>query len=257
MKIGFSGNITYLKTLDSIGYELLEVGVPQVSSLTDEEFHQLKQNIADGRIDVVSCNMLMSASVLLPLYEDQDLACSTAYLERVMPILADLGIKMVVFGSGRFRKMPAGTPSELEHDLVSRYLTMAESLARRYNMLLLIEPLNLKETNVIRTTKDAVDYIRELNLPNLKLVVDLYHFWQEGEPMERILEYKDYIQHVHIAEPTKRDFLMPDDAYDYKLFFEALNAIGYDGAVIFEGGKSDFDAGIRSSYHVLRQLVKK
>lgn len=256
MKLGFSGNISCLKALDAVGYDLLEVGVPQVAGLSEAEFVQLKQNIYNGRICVNSCNMLMSASSLPPLHQDQDLLHCTAYLEQVMPILADLGIEMVVFGSGRFRKMPDDVPLSQQRDLVARFLTMVESLARRYNMILLIEPLNLKETNVIRTTKEAVGYIRELNLPNLKLVVDLYHFWQEGEPMERILEYKEFIYHIHIAEPTKREYLKPDDAYDYKPFFEALNAIGYDGAVIFEGGKSDFDIGIRSSYQVLRQLMK-
>lgn len=255
MKLGFSGNISCLKALDAVGYDLLEVGVPQIVGLSESEFIQLKQDVDDSQICVSSCNMLMSASTLPPLYRDQDFIHSTDYLERVVPILADLGIKNVVFGSGRYRKMPDEIPESQHRDLVSSFLARAESIFRRHNMMLLLEPLNKKETNVIRTTKDAAAYIRELNLPNLKMVLDLYHFWQEDEPMERIMEYRDLIHHVHIAEPSKREYLKPDDAYDYALFFGALRQIGYDGAVVFEGGKSDFDTGIRSTYQLLRQYI--
>ena len=84
--------------------------------------------------------------------------------------------------------------------------------------------------------------------------MDLYHFWREEEPLERIYQYGPYIRHIHIAEPTRRDFLRSDDEYDYAPFFRALREIGYDGAVVFEGGKGDFDSGIGETYPVLRKF---
>ena len=99
-------------------------------------------------------------------------------------------------------------------------------------------------------------YIKELELPNLKLLVDLYHFYCEGEPLERVREYGPYIKHVHIVEPSQRDFMRQGDAYDYKAFVKALRDIGYDGALMFEGGKGDYDTGIAETYPVLRALCE-
>ena len=132
-----------------------------------------------------------------------------------------------------------------------------EEEARKNGVTIVIEPLNRKETNVLTTTKESMEYIRELELPNLKLLVDLYHFYCENEPIDRIYEYGPYIKHVHIAEPTRRDFLREGDEYDYTPFFDALKAGGYDGAVMLEGGQGEYyTEGAAATYPVLKKFCK-
>ena len=100
-----------------------------------------------------------------------------------------------------------------------------------------------------------MEYIRELELPNLKLLVDLYLFFCEGEPLDRVREYGPNIKQDHIVEPTRRDYMRPEDEYDYSVFVKTLRDVGYDGALMFEGGIGDYDTGIRATYPVLRGLV--
>jgi sugar phosphate isomerase/epimerase len=126
--------------------------------------------------------------------------------------------------------------------------------ARKNGITVAVEPLNKKETNMLLTTEEVMSYIRELNLPNLKLLVDLYHFYCEGESLDRIDEYGPYIHHVHIVEPTHRTFMRPGDAYDYAGFVKALAEVGYDGALMFEGGGENYDTGITETYPILRAL---
>ncbi|NLD88158.1 MAG: sugar phosphate isomerase/epimerase, partial [Clostridiales bacterium] len=158
----------------------------------------------------------------------------------------------VVFGSGGFRRMPENLSRERVFELVSCFLVLLEGIARENSITVVIEPLNLSETNIINTTEEAMEYISALSLPNLCLLVDLYHFYRENEPMERVYEYGKYIKHVHIAEPTKRGFMTLQDEYNYTPFFKALRDIEYKGSIVFEGGGGDFDEGIANALKVLK-----
>lgn len=255
MRIGARGDISRLDRLEELGFDLIEMSVAALSTKTAAELAEIRQRLADSKTRCVSCNCLLPGSQT-PLYLDEGLREARTYLQRMMPVLADLGIQTVVFGSGITRRMPENVPQTRRHQIICDFLTLLEKMAREYGITVLIEPLNRLETNMLNTTEEAVSYIRELNLPNLKLLVDLYHFYREHEPMERIVEYGAYIRHIHIAEPTCRDYLRDSDGYDYKPFFAALEAIGYDGAVVFEGGQGDFQTGIAETYQVLRRFCK-
>ena len=253
MKLGFARGIEALSTVEKSGYDYIELSVGAIAELSDDEVKSLKETLDNSKVKCVSCNCLMSNKVP-PLCFDGGMYRSRLYLEKVMKRLAYLGVKTVVFGSGKFRYMPEEAAPARQKELLRNFMVMLESIARENDILVVIEPLNASETNTILTTAEAMEYVKELDLPNLKLLVDLYHFYRENEPMERIYEYGKYIKHVHIAEPTKRDYMTKADEYDYAPFFKALCDIGYDGAVVFEGGRSDFDSGIASTYEVLKSF---
>lgn len=256
MKIGATSSLEKLDRLEALGYDQIELSVAYVSTLDSDGVRDLKNTFSGKRISLRSCNCMFPGTIA-PLYQDENLTQTRAYLEDVMPKLAELRVKTAVFGSGSFRRMPEEIPQEKRRLLIRDVLVLMESIARANDVMVVIEPLNTSETNVLNTTKEAMEYIRELELPNLKLLIDLYHFYRENEPLERIYEYGPYIRHIHIAEPTRRDFMRQCDEYDYASFFKTLKEIGYQGAVIFEGGKGDFDVGIEETYPVLRRFCNE
>lgn len=254
MKIGVCSPIDRLDLLENLGYDQLELNIGAISEMDEAALAALKQSLEGRKIRAVSGNCMFHGS-LPRLYEDVGLVKAREYLAMVMPKLKCLGITTAVFGSGGHRRMPEEVPAEKRHEIIRDVLVIMAEEARKNGITVVIEPLNKKETNMLLTTQEAMDYIRELELPNLKLLVDLYHFTCEGEPLERIYEYGPYIKHIHIVEPSRRTFMRPGDAYDYKAFVKALKDVGYDGALMFEGGGEDYDTGIAETYPVLRALV--
>ena len=255
MKIGVCSPIDRVDLLEDLGYDQLELSIGGIFELNDEELTALKQRLANRKIKVKSANCMLHGS-LPQAYQDTGLEKISAYLAAVMPKLKELGITTAVFGSGWHRRMPEEMPPEQRRQIIRELLTVMEREARLNGITVAIEPLNKKETNMLLTTDEAMGYIRELELPNLKLLVDLYHFYCEGESLDRIYEYGPYIEHIHIVEPTKRTFMRSGDAYDYGSFLKALREIGYDGALMFEGGGENYDAGITETYPVLRALAE-
>ena len=254
MKIGVCSPIDRSELLDDLGYDLIELSIASISELNEEELVALKEKLAGRKIQVVSANCMFHGSLPV-LHQDAGLEKAREYLAMVMPKLKYLGITTAVFGSGGHRRMPEEIPAEKQRQIIRDVLVIMEEEARKNGITVVIEPLNKKETNMLLTTAEAMSYIRELELPNLKLLVDLYHFYCEGEPLDSIREFGSYIKHVHIVEPSERTFMRPDDAYDYGAFVKALRDVGYDGALMFEGGGDDYEKGIAETYPVLRELV--
>ena len=256
MKIGACSPLERIELLEGLDYDQIELGVAYFATLDEQGVMDVKSMFDGRKLAVRSCNCMFPGTIT-PLYKDEGLVEARAYLADVMPKLKMLGVTTAVFGSGGYRRMPEDIPEEKRHQLIRDLLVIMEEEARKNGVTIVIEPLNKKETNVLTTTKESMEYIRELELPNLKLLVDLYHFYCEDEPIDRIYEYGPYIKHVHIAEPTRRDFLREDDEYDYTPFFDALKAIGYDGAVMLEGGQGEYyTEGAAVTYPVLKKFCK-
>lgn len=255
MEIGVCTSIDKLDLLDGLGYDRLELHIGSISQMDEAELSSLKKQLEGRNIRVMSGNCMLHGS-LPQAYLDDGLEKIGAYLAMVMPKLKYLGITTAVFGSGWHRRMPEDMAPEERRKIMGRLLTVMEAEARKNGITVAVEPLNRKETNMLLTTREAMSYILELQLPNLKLLVDLYHFCCEGESLDRIREYGPYITHVHIVEPTGRTFMRPGDGYDYKAFVKALRDVGYDGALMFEGGGDNYDEGITETYGVLRGLIK-
>lgn len=253
MEIGVCTSIDKLDLLDKLGYDRMELNIGAISEMNEAELAELKERLDGCNIRVKSGNCMFHGS-LPQVYLDEGLEKIRAYFAMVMPKLQFLGITTAVFGSGWHRRMPEDMALEERRKILLNLLTVMEAEARKNGITVAIEPLNKKETNMLVTTEEAMSYIMELQLPNLRLLVDLYHFYCEGEPLDRIGKYGPYIEHVHIVEPTCRTFMRRDDAYDYGAFVKALRDAGYDGALMFEGGGENYDTGITETYPILRAL---
>ena len=69
--------------------------------------------------------------------------------------------------------------------------------------------------------------IKELNIPNVKMIIDYFHFSKENENPADIIKYKGYVSHFHIASINGRTSPVPQDneTESYKAFLDAATNI--------------------------------
>lgn len=231
IQIGYVASPAQLPLIKAAGIPCVEATVSAICSWSDEE---LAANVAaykEAGIRFESCNCLIGG---FSLFDDPDFSKTNEYFDRVLPRLAAAGMKTLVFGSGGYRRVPEGVSRE---DAKARILDFLRLLSKRiepYGFTVVIEPLNAGECNILNTSAEAAEYVRELNLPNIRLLVDYYHFLLEGERLSAIYNYKGILAHTHIANPVKRYAPIPYDGIDYAGWFKALEDIGYDGLVVAE-----------------------
>jgi len=120
------------------------------------------------------------------------------------------------------------------------------SFAERYNINYNLEPVNRYEQFMINTCREALDYIEEIDSPNLNVLLDTFHMNIEEDSMGKaIRKAGDRLGHLHIGENNRKP---PGEAntIDWEEVFKALKEINYKGDIVMEpfinyGGEIGFD----------------
>jgi sugar phosphate isomerase/epimerase len=91
-----------------------------------------------------------------------------------------------------------------------------------------LEPLNRYETNFINTVAEGIQFIKKVNLPNMGVLIDTFHMnIEEVSIYESIVEAKDYITHVHLADSNR---WAPGSGHlDFAQVVKTLEKINYKG----------------------------
>ena len=156
------------------------------------------------------------------------------YLSRMLPRASRLGVKHIVFGSGKARTYPVSMSCEEAYDiLVSLIRTMIAPMAEDNGITILIEPLSYGECNIINTLEEGSRLVMDVSHPAFSLMADLLHMQNNGENPAVLEEVFPLIKHVHIAE---KDRVLPADGFsDYAVRgLSILESMGYDGDISYE-----------------------
>lgn len=241
MKLGVCTDIKNAQKIKALGFEEIELSCGYIYELDRDKLDEIIQIKKQTGIKTSVVNCLM-AGTAVKLFEEDGIEKSRLYLIELVKKLSLLQVKIVVFGSGGYRQIPDDVSHDVVVEKISEYLEMLCSIMDAYGITVVIEPLNKKECNVLTTTSESMEYIKKLNLPNLMLLVDYYHFELENEPVERIGEYKNYIKHMHIATPVTRAYMTADDDHNYSEFVNAISEVPV--ILSLEGKCEDFDQEI-------------
>lgn len=215
--------------------DYIEVSGMYVHSMDDELFQTVKRAVEDGRIRTYSCNGLIIPELRLT-GPDVDFEAIRAYCKSLFDRLAQLNVRMLVFGSGKAKHVPEGFAMEKAWDQLFELGNLLSEEAKRYGQTIAVEPLSYDEVNIVNTVEDAAHYAKTVNRDNFKILVDFYHFDNNGEDDASLARNKELLAHTHIS--TSKTRAMPQTEAEWSFFAECikkLKAIGYDGGMSFEG----------------------
>lgn len=158
------------------------------------------------------------------------------YIGRTIEVMGELGAEILVFGSGGARRIPDGWPKEKAEDQIVEFLTLmadkidiAELTSR---LTVAIEPLNKKESNIINSISEAAELAKRVDRGSVRVLADFYHMSEEGESLDTLIDNKDWLAHIHVADTGR---LVPGTGgYPYADFASALQTAGYSGRISVE-----------------------
>ena len=165
------------------------------------------------------------------------------------------GIPHIVLGSGGARRFPEGFSKQ---EATQQFIALCKRLgplAQKYNVTVVVEPLNKGETNLINSLKEGAEVVEAVNHPNIQLLCDIYHMLRENEPASEIIKYGKYIKHCHIAENVNRA-APGTNGEDFTEYFKALKHIKYTGCISIESRFDDFETQIVSAIQYMQQQYK-
>jgi len=264
MRIGYCTNLIATQT-DGTGREWIEKGkesgfdyvelpLAQIVDLNDREFSSLKERVGISGLKCEVCNNFFPGHVRLT-GNAVDYGKIEEYLNKALGRAAQLGVKVIVFGSPKSKNVPEGYPMDKAWSQLVELLKTIDPLVRTRGITVVIEPLNKMESNIINTAAEGLKLVKAIDRENIKLLIDYYHLVMEKENPEIILDAGSYIKHIHFANPTGRVY--PIEAEDgYVRFMNLLKRIGFEGRMSVEAYTKDFCHDAKRSVKILRQLAK-
>ena len=162
------------------------------------------------------------------------------------------GIPYIVFGSGGARRFPEDFSKQ---EATQQFISVCKQLApiaEKYNVTVVVEPLNTSETNLINSLKEGVEIVEAVNHPNIQLLCDIFHMMRDNEQASEIIKYGKYIRHCHIAEKESRS-APGTKGDDFTSYFKALKQIKYQGCISIEGNWDDFSERLAPALQYMQQ----
>lgn len=104
--------------------------------------------------------------------------------------------------------------------------------SERYQVPLLIEPINRYEINTLNSSIEALEFIKRTGLP-LYLMLDTFHMNIEDASIEEgFRKCRDYIKHIHFVDSNR---LAPGMGHlDMGGLIKVINEINYSGYLCLE-----------------------
>ena len=238
-----------------IGYDMTEVSGGMLLGLNAEELAYLAEENAKSSLKISAVNSMFPGDWKLA-DPDRDKGEYLARAVKLFDIMQLLGIPYAVFGSGSARSLLAEKPEESRASLIEFMRAMAAE-AKKRGVMLLIEPLRKRETNVFVTVPESAAAVEEIGDENIRLLYDAFHMAEEGTSLDCIVPNLDLTYHCHIAEAPNRTRPGAADSGDLeynKTFAKELIRGGYNGAVSVECGFKDFKTEAVEALAYLKEI---
>jgi len=128
-------------------------------------------------------------------------------------------------------------PDSRNDDTFEQNLRIACEIFKKENITGLIEPINSYSVPFyyLHDYEKAIDIIKKINEPNLKLQLDLFHLQHlKGDLTNNIKRYLPYVGHIQVAQVPNRHEPDTPGEINYNYVFNLLKAENYSGWIGLE-----------------------
>jgi D-psicose/D-tagatose/L-ribulose 3-epimerase len=223
------------------GFDYIEPSAADIAAMSDDDFNQFASGVLASPIRCEAFNGLIRRPDLKVVGNDVPTDALRSYLDGCLARCRRLGASVVAWGSAGSRNVPEGFPRDRAQQQIADFLHMAGDVGRQHEIIVAIEPLRHQECNILTTGAEALEMVRRVKHPNVRMIIDYFHLREENED-PRILEVAQHeIVHFHFANPHGRVWphdLSEDD--QYAAFFDYIKKINFSGGISVEG-KGSFE----------------
>ena len=250
MQFGICLPIAAAGIAHAAGFDFVEPTVRSLSPLAPD-FAAIRAPFDGAPLPTPVFNVFVPSEIRLTGPE-VEWARVESYLEAAVGRVAALGGEAIVFGSGGARNVPDGFAKEEACTQLARFLRLAGGVAARNDLTIVIEPLNSRDSNIITSVVEGMQLAQETDHPRVRLLADLYHMMEDGEPLENITTCAGWLEHVHVADSGRG---APGEGdYPYAEFFRRLREGGYGGRISIECRWDDLGAQAAPALAFLRRM---
>jgi len=254
MLIGYCSGIQNCGRIADVGYDYIECNGFEIAALSDGDFTGAVKTLDLAGIPCRGFARSVPPEVRIcgPGYDRTAIA---EYAGRCCERGAGLGIKNIGLGSPKSRNLPSGFDITLASQQLIQTIGVFCEKALPYGINILFESVSSPMCNFITLFPEAADIVEKLRIPNLFLVMDLYHLSVMGESPEDYEGRLADVRHLHIAEKEDQGQLRYEKEGQYKAWTDFLKTNGCDTSISVETA-SGSPVGSERSLEILRRIYR-
>ena len=244
----------YIKKAADIGFDVLEFQAQPLLSMSDEKLRSLKALADDVGIELTySLGLDPKYDVSSP--DEQVRRGGVEYLKNILFQISKMGGKIISGVSYAGWGVPDCIIDD-KHPLWENSVRSMRSIiktAEDFGITYCVEAVNRFEGCLINTAKEALDYVCEVDSPNIGVLLDTYHMnIEESSIGDAIRLAGDKLLGFHTGENNRT---APGRGHlDWDEIFGALAEIGYKNRIVSEpfvimGGE------VGKDIHTFRNLI--
>lgn len=222
----------YAPRIASMGFDTIEIPIENPVELNTKEIRKI---IEDNGLSVTTCAAMGPGRDLV--HPDQTVReTGVDYVRRSLDAANELGSDVFVgpiyAEVGRLWKADENQRENEKKLLITQLIKLSE-YADENNVVLCVEALNRFETSFLNLTSQVVEIVDQVDHPNCKILIDLFHAGIEEKNLgDAIRIAGDRLYHVQVAE---NDRGTPGTGqFAWEEIPRALNDVNYDRHIIIE-----------------------
>lgn len=232
------------ESIASHGFDGVEIApftfAAYVTEIGASKRQEIRRTAERAGLEVIGLHWLLAKTEGLHLtHPDEGVRARTSeYLTALVQFCADVGGRVLVFGSPHQRNLVEGVDLDTAMDFAAGAFAPALDEAERAGVVIAFEPLSPAETNFCSNAADAVRLIERVDHPNFRLLLDAKAMASEDRPMDELVrEYFRWLEHVHVNDVNLLGPGMGD--LDLRPLLGALKELGYDKYASIEVFRTD------------------
>ena len=223
----------------SCGYTGLELApftlAPLVTDVSTAVRAEIRQTLAAAGLDCIGLHWLLARTEGFhvthpdPTVRDR----TVAYLGDIARLSADLGGRVLVFGSPKQRSLLPGVSLEQATDYLHEVFTRLLPTLESTGTVVALEPLSPVETDVLTTAAETCRLIERIGSPHVRLHLDVKAMASEPLSIPEIIHSSArHLEHFHANDVNLQGPGFGD--VDFVPIFKALAEARYLGWVSVE-----------------------
>ena len=226
--------LPYIEKIAKLGFDFLEIGCTPVNDFSKETLRDLRKCADDNGVFLTG-GYGPSADRNLGSANPQYVQNAKDFYAKLFENFETLGIDTI--GGGLYSYWPADytQPIDKAGDWERSVKNVREvgRMAADHGVHFCLEVLNRFEGYLLNTCAEAVQFVDQVGLPNVHVMLDTFHMNSEEDDMAAAIRLAGKrLGHFHTGECNRR--VPGKGRMPWREIGQALREIGYDGNVCME-----------------------
>jgi D-psicose/D-tagatose/L-ribulose 3-epimerase len=226
----------YASKVSKLEFDVFEVNADAVMNISSTARQNLKELVKKENLEMTFC-MGLANKYDISVADESIRRRGIDYLKRIIEMVSIMdGKKLsgILYAAWNpvlpERDFDKGAFTERSVESMKKVIKTAEDFGVYCN----VEVVNRFEQFILNTCKEAVDYVKMVDSPNIKILLDTYHMNIEEDSIEdAIIKAGDTLGHLHIGENNRK---LPGQGghIPWDEVVHGIKKINYEGNIVME-----------------------